>query len=186
MPRGGLYSSQHKNIHPSASHYYALFVFGKRNANSPNIIRLLYSPSVYACHFQFSLLRPNFPSPIKLLRNNKTNPSNSIAEPTNAPKAKSNTYIYARAHQHTHVNIILRLQPISAIGSNWSHCCGRALGDAECEYKMFESSHFASNFRMIAKQSLVERPLLIPQHSTRINHFRPRLLCRRSLAHTHT
>jgi nicotinamide riboside transporter PnuC len=82
--RRGLYSSQHKNIHPSASHYYGLFVFGKRAMqNSRNITRLSLPPlnaAAAACHFQFSLLRPNFPSPIKLLRNNKTNPSNNSAQ----------------------------------------------------------------------------------------------------------
>jgi nicotinamide riboside transporter PnuC len=54
--RRGLYSSQHKNIHPSASHYYGLFVFGKRaTQNSRNITRAFHSLRLRRRRLPFSI-----------------------------------------------------------------------------------------------------------------------------------
>lgn len=107
--RRGLYSSQHKNIHTHQQHHIiTAFLFSESAMqNSRNIIRLSLSLSTAACHFQFPLLRPNFPSPIKLLRNNKTNPSNSSAKKHQHRKyTHSNRVKKLLAHTHD-VNLIL-------------------------------------------------------------------------------
>jgi hypothetical protein len=188
--RRGLYSSQHKNIHPSASHYYGLFVFGKRAMqNSRNITRLLLPPltplpppAIFNFHYCVRIFHRqlNYCAITKLIHQTAAHREQKV--------------FHARTHD---VNIILHLQ---AHQRNWPELKSllatdaarmHLVGERAAANKIFVVSHFASNFRrMIAKQRARERESgeasinSAAQHS-RINHFRPRLLCRRSRTHAH-